>query len=179
MGKGLFHTKRRNYRFRIPLRAHRHGQYVFRSSPVDVQPDRVRKLARWASNGQDIRANHLGLLLVSQHETNWLRHAPDVLPAELGGFLQHIGRAASTGLRLLSWMAGILADLQPLPSTTGPRDWIALDSKAVPVLAYVGPSPPPLSSPHRYLVMLWEQSGSLNTAEIQSVARYTKRLLPP
>jgi phosphatidylethanolamine-binding protein (PEBP) family uncharacterized protein len=62
---------------------------------------------------------------------------------------------------------GIQGDLQ-LGSTEEPRGWLRLNATAKPVLPYLPPSPPPLSSPHRYLFLLWEQPEGLSGMDIRT-----------
>ncbi|KAH8898786.1 protease inhibitor [Thozetella sp. PMI_491] len=62
---------------------------------------------------------------------------------------------------------GIQADLQ-LESTEASKGWLALKATTKPVVTYVGPAPPPLSSPHRYLFLLWEQPEGLTGADIRT-----------
>lgn len=62
---------------------------------------------------------------------------------------------------ILHW---IQPGLQPAPSESG-TDAYALKITAPCVANYIGPAPPPGSSPHRYIFMLYEQPGGFDGAK--------------
>ena len=62
---------------------------------------------------------------------------------------------------------GIQADLQ-LSSKGQTTGWLKLEATQKPVLSYLAPAPPPMSTSHRYLFMLWEQPEGMTTEEIKS-----------
>jgi len=68
---------------------------------------------------------------------------------------------------------GVQADLSLATEKLDPDDeYIQLEPETVsnitPVVDYMGPAPPPPSSPHRYVFMLWEQPAGLTAAKIRS-----------
>ncbi len=62
---------------------------------------------------------------------------------------------------------GIQGDLK-VALTEGTRDWLPLNASTKPVVPYLPPSPPPFSSPHRYLFLLWEQPEGLSGVDIRT-----------
>ncbi len=62
---------------------------------------------------------------------------------------------------------GIQADLQ-LSSKEQTVGWLKLEATQKPVLPYLAPGPPPISTPHRYLFMLWEQPEGMTSKDITS-----------
>ncbi|TPX08135.1 uncharacterized protein E0L32_010202 [Thyridium curvatum] len=56
-------------------------------------------------------------------------------------------------------------------SSKGPDDggWTALETSAKPVVPYIGPGPPPMSSAHRYVFMLFEQPEGLDAGKVRGL----------
>lgn len=64
---------------------------------------------------------------------------------------------------------GIQADLRVVaPGQHGEAAFVRLTPTCEPVLPYLPPSPPPFSSPHRYLFMLWDQPEGITSEDIKS-----------
>jgi phosphatidylethanolamine-binding protein len=58
--------------------------------------------------------------------------------------------------------------------------YVKLDAGSVaPLAAYVAPRPPPLSGPHRYVFLLWEQPADKDAEKIRSEAGLAKEVSMP
>jgi phosphatidylethanolamine-binding protein len=69
---------------------------------------------------------------------------------------------------------GIQTDLQASgePDSDG---FVKLEATGVdPVISYVGPNPPPLSGPHRYVFMVWEQPEGSGAEAVRKALGLTK-----
>jgi hypothetical protein len=45
--------------------------------------------------------------------------------------------------------------------------FVTLKAEVDPIVHYIGPAPPPLSSPHRYIMLIWKQEGTVSVESIK------------
>jgi phosphatidylethanolamine-binding protein (PEBP) family uncharacterized protein len=51
--------------------------------------------------------------------------------------------------------------------------FVTLKAQVDPVVHYIGPAPPPLSSPHRYIILIWKQEVNLTVESIKKGLGWT------
>ncbi|OAA65250.1 Phosphatidylethanolamine-binding protein PEBP [Niveomyces insectorum RCEF 264] len=72
---------------------------------------------------------------------------------------------------------GVQTDLVLSPATAAAGDgWTPLVSDVTAVVAYSGPRPPPISGPHRYIFLLYEQPAKLDAAGIRKTMQWPETI---